>query len=72
MSPVAAGQLVQVYKPTPCCGNVMQLGKKFRVAVLLNGNARCKYCGESITGLAAVDADKKVGFVADVLRPVVN
>ena len=64
--PIAVGDLVQVVRPTPCCGNETALGITYRV-VSKNSAWRyaCIYCGASLEGDVA---DKMLGFGALVSR----
>ena len=42
--PISAGDLVQIVRPAPCCGNEYGMGLIFRV-VSLDGNGHCMKCG---------------------------
>ena len=57
--PIAVGDLVQVVRPTPCCGNAYAVGRRvFKVADLATTQGFCSFCFMP-TGLvpAAYNAD---------------
>jgi len=50
---IGAGDLVQVVKPTACCGSEVRLGRIFAVAAMQRAHGRCLGCGHLYFGVVA-------------------
>ena len=51
--PIAVGDLVQVVRPTPCCGNENNLSRIFVVEAIGRFGDFCMYCGRRVRLVSA-------------------
>lgn len=71
--PISVGDLVQVVRPSFCCGSLTELGKTFRVEELQE--ARWTYCTECNArglpgGVIARGTSPYVSFINTRLKPI--
>src|SRR5689334_9021055 len=64
--PISVGDLVQVVRPTPCCGQFSGRYPFFRVGGIKSGYWECAICGEYRTANAA--QVEGVAYYADLHR----
>jgi hypothetical protein len=54
MKNISKGDLVVVYKPTPCCGNTETIGNIFDVSEIKKLEGTCSFCGKDANGISAL------------------
>lgn len=59
--PISVGDLVQVVRPTTCCGITVALGRVHTVSGFFNDGFKCEHCGASPNSVLVALVDGKWG-----------
>lgn len=71
MSAIAIGDLVQIVRPTACCGEDKDLGVPFLVGHIYTGPFHCGTCGRNSVGTLLSDsAEHKAGVSLDRVKRI--